>query len=273
MSCSSGAGFADLHSHVLPGIDDGAPDLAESLAMLRAASAAGTTTIAATPHLHADFPFVHVEQLADRCAQLRAAIAGEGIDIRLVSGAETSLIWALEASDEELRLASYGRRGTDLLIETPSQGVAGLDTLLYQLRVKGLRVTLAHPERSPEFQRDPSQLADLVQQGVLLQVNASALLRGSRSAPDARLARRLCVDGLTHALASDGHRAATWRPVDALAAAEHAARAIVGPERARWLTHDAPAAILAGAQLPTPPARTATPLLSKLIRRPGHARV
>jgi protein-tyrosine phosphatase len=128
-------GFVDLHAHVLPGIDDGAPDLESSLAMLRAAAESGTTTIASTP-----------------------------------------LVWALQASDEDLRLASYDQRGTDLLIETPSASVAGLDTLLYQLRVKGLRVTLAHPERNGEFQRDPEPLESLHHQGVLLQINAQSLL-------------------------------------------------------------------------------------------------
>ena len=248
------SGYVDVHSHVLPGIDDGAPDLIEALAMLRAAARSGTTTIAATPHVSSEFPNVRVPELAGRCAKLRDAIAEEGIEMALASGAEVSLVWALEASDEDLRLASYGQRGGDLLIETPSIGVVRLDALLYELRARGLRITLAHPERNPEFQRQPDRLSRLVDQGVLVQVNADTLLGDPRRSATCALGRDLCVHGLVHALASDGHRASSWRPVTRLAQVADAAAALVGADRAAWLTADAPAAIIEGAQLPDAPA-------------------
>ena len=246
-------GYVDLHAHVLPGIDDGPSDAEGALAMVRAATAAGTGTLAATPHLRSDFPGVQVDELKRRCRALRDAAAQEGIEIRIVSGAEVSLVWALEASDDQLALATYDQRGTDLLIETPTFNVAGLESLLYQLRTKGLRVTLAHPERNAEFQRDPSRLIDLTRQGVLLQVNAESLLGDARRSDADRLGRYLCAEGLVHALASDGHRGATWRPVGCLAAAMPAAVALVGPERAHWMTQTSPAAVIAGAELPAPP--------------------
>ena len=83
------------------------------------AAEAGTAVLAATPHLSPDFPAVHVKELAERCEQLREALAAAAITLRLVSGAEVSLVWALEATDEELALATYGQRGTDLLVEAP----------------------------------------------------------------------------------------------------------------------------------------------------------
>ena len=86
--------------------------------MARAAVAAGTKMIAATPHLRADFSAVHVEELAERCERLRGVLARAEIPLHVVSGAEASLLWSLRASDEELTLASYGGRGTDLLVET-----------------------------------------------------------------------------------------------------------------------------------------------------------
>jgi protein-tyrosine phosphatase len=256
------SGLVDLHAHVLPGIDDGPSDIESALEMVRAAAQSGITTIAATPHLRSDFPDVRIGELAGRCQELQGAMARERIDGLLVSGAEASLVWALEASDEELAFASYGQRGTDLLIETPSANVVGLDGLLYRLRAKGFRITLAHPERSGEFQRDPARLAGLAQQGVLLQVNADALLSEPRNSPVARLGQRLCADGLAHALASDAHRASSWRPVTRLAQAESAAATLVGPERARWLTQSAPAAIIQGAELPQAP-----PIVTQRRRR------
>jgi protein-tyrosine phosphatase len=258
-------GYIDLHAHVLPGIDDGPPDLDESLAMLSAAAASGITTIAATPHLRADFPDVHVGELANRCAELRAAIMRAGLEIGLVSGAEVSLVWALEASDDELRLATYDQRGSDLLIETPTVNAVGLGMLLYDLRAKGLRITLAHPERSAEFQRDPARLGELVSQGVLLQVNADSLLDDRRGSSDGKLGRQLCADGLAHALASDGHRSTSWRPVTRLARGAEAATALVGVERAQWMLQAAPAAIIAGSKLPDPPAIVAHRRWGKLF--------
>lgn len=199
---------------------------------------------------------------AARCQALREEISREGIQIRLVSGAEVSLAWALEAREEELMLATYDQRGTDLLIETPSLNVAGIDRLLYELRVKGLRVTLAHPERNPDFQRDPARLVELAQQGVLLQLDADALLDPARRSPAARLAQHLCSEGLAHTLASDGHRAASWRPVTRLAPAARAVAELVGPERARWMAQTVPAAIIEGAELPDPP-----PVVTRRRRR------
>lgn len=245
------AGIVDIHSHLLPGIDDGPDDLDGALALARAAASSGVCTLAATPHLRADFPAVRADELADRCEAMREAIRREGIVLEIVSGAELSLSWALEAKPEELALASYGQRGRDLLIETPTS-VFGLDDLLFELRLKGFRITLAHPERNPDFQQDPTRLERLVEQEVLLQVNADALV-SKRHSPVGALAEGLCLRGFAHILASDGHRASSWRPVTQLAEAVKAASKLVGEARARWMTSTAPAAIVAGTDLPEPP--------------------
>jgi len=245
-------GFVDIHAHVLPGIDDGPKNLNDSLALVRAAAESGIGTLVATPHLRSDFPAVRVGELANRVQTLREEVERESISVRLVGGAEVSLAWAVQANDDELALASYGQRGKDILIETPDGRVPVLAQLLYGPRSRGLRVTLAHPERSPEFQSDRSQLEELVRQGILLQIDASSLL-GRRRSPSQRLAASLCRDGLAHVIASDGHRAASWRPVTALADALGAASAIIGPARALWMVCAAPAAILAGVAIPAPP--------------------
>lgn len=221
--------------------------------MARAAVDAGIEVIAATPHLRRDFPNVHIEELAERSDYVREALKREQIPLGVIGGAEASLAWALEADDDHLALASYGQRGTDLLIETPSGSVIGFEHLLHELLTRGFRLTLAHPERNPEFQRDHAPLGDLVSQGVLLQVNADSLLVASRRSPLRRLAERLCQDGIVHAVASDGHRGESWRPVTRLAEGMAATAALVGTERASWLVEAAPAAIIEGRPLPEPP--------------------
>ncbi len=193
---------------------------------------------------------MHVEELAQRAQEVRDALGRAGVRVTVVSGAEASLVWAVEASDEDLTLATYGQRGTDLLIETPSTGIFGLDRMLYELRARGLRITLGHPERCADFQRNPDALRALVTQGVLLQVNADALVDPGRRSGVRRLAEQLCTEGLAHVVASDGHRATSWRPVTKLAAGLEALTELVGAERARWMAADAPRAIVEGGTCP-----------------------
>lgn len=243
--------LVDIHAHLLPGIDDGPEDLAGSLEMARAAAGAGVRTVVATPHLRDDFPGVRVEEVAERCRSLQEEVGRTGISLQIVPGAEVSLPWALEADNEALRLASCGQRGTDLLVEAPDT-VSLLDRMLGHLASRGYRITLAHPERTTAFQREPERLERLVAQGVLLQVNAVSVLDHRRN-ERGRLALRLCRDGLAHAVASDGHRASSWRPIVDLASAVESLSGALGPGRAHWLASRGPAAIVEGAPMPTPP--------------------
>jgi protein-tyrosine phosphatase len=259
--------YVDIHAHVLPGIDDGPEDLEQALTMVRAAAESGTATIAATPHLRPDFPDVHVHELAGRCQEVREAIERERIPIRLVSGAEVSVVWAVDASDEELALASYGQRGTDLLIETPTMKLVGMDRFLCQLQAKGYRVTLAHPERSLDFQRDDASLRELVAHGVLLEVNAESVHGSEADGRTRRFARRLLTEGLAQVLASDGHRGDSWRPVTMLAEGIEGAGELVGAERARWMATVAPAAIVDGVELPAAPPVIEQPKRHRLFGR------
>src|SRR5436305_12434618 len=138
--------------------------------MARAAVQAGAETIAVTPHLRPDFPLVHVEEIAERCDQLRDELTRAGISLRILAGAETSLLWALDADERALALASYGQLGTDLLIETPTEAPQ-LERLVEAVQDRGFRVTLAHPERSRTLERDRDRMWALREQGVLFQVN------------------------------------------------------------------------------------------------------
>lgn len=240
----------DLHAHVLPGLDDGPRDLESARALLQAAAADGTKVIAATPHLRADHPGVRVEALADARAQLLSRLDGE-LGVEVVIAGEVDVDWAMEATDEQLRLASYGQRGSDMLVETPyGQLPASFEEMLFRLRTCGYRLLLAHPERSPTFQKHPQRLVDLVNGGVLVQLTASSLLQSRRSA-SGRLASLLVRESLAHVLASDAHGAGPGRAPGLSAAVEAARR--LAPARAGWMVGPAPAAILAGKPLPPAP--------------------
>jgi protein-tyrosine phosphatase len=263
----------DLHSHVLPGIDDGAADIEESLALLRVAAYDGTTELAATPHLRPDYPSVHVDDLADAVASVNERVPAD-LDVRVIPAAEVDLLWSLSATDDELRLASFAQHGTDLLVETPYGSLPeNFEELLFRLVERGYRILLAHPERSVAFQRDPARLARLVERGVLIQVTLPSLLSANGRSRSRALAFDLIREGLAHNIASDAHTPGPVRPPRLGAGVAAAAR--VAPARAEWMVTDAPAAILAGEPLPAPPveqprmehAARSRGRLSKLLRR------
>ena len=131
-------GYVDLHAHVLPGIDDGPSDARGALAMLRAATAAGTGTLAATPHLRSDFPGrarrrarAPLPSAPRRSPRSRGSRSGSCAAPRCRSCGRS------RPATTQLALATYDQRGTDLLIETPTFNVGGLESLLYRLRSEG----------------------------------------------------------------------------------------------------------------------------------------
>jgi protein-tyrosine phosphatase len=142
----------DLHCHLLPGIDDGPPDVVGAVELAQAAAGFRTGTIAATPHLRDDHPLVRPAELEARVRPLREHLGQAGLDLTVVCGGEVDLAWALRASDEDLRLGSHGQRGSDLLVETPYPPVASsFEDMVFRLTARGYRVLLAHPERNTSF--------------------------------------------------------------------------------------------------------------------------
>jgi protein-tyrosine phosphatase len=243
----------DVHHHLLPGIDDGPAAIEESVEAATRAVADGVHTIAATPHLREDHPDVRPEELAGRCLALAARLTGAGIDLDVVVGAEVDITWARDASDEDLRLASYGQRGRDLLVETPYGHLPStFEALLFEIQVRGYRLVLAHPERNPTLQADPGRLEELVHRGVLVQLTAGALVGERRSSSSQRLALYLLGRGLAHVIATDGH--GPGRRDASLSDALRAAQARIGEPAASMVT-TAPAAILAGEAVVAPPAQ------------------
>ena len=249
----------DLHAHVLPGIDDGPATITEAVEVMAAAADEGVTVLAATPHVRPDFPAVRPAELAARTAELSEAATTSGPDpaaastapLRLVSGGEVDLVWAQDASDDDLAAASYGGLGRDLLVETPyGELPGGFEDLIFRITARGFRILLAHPERSPSLQSAPQRIRALVEQGVLLQITAAALASPNRHSRSRRVARELVREGVAHVIASDRHGLKFTRTNlrEGVAAATPDAGA-----RAMWMATEAPAAILAGDPLPPPP--------------------
>ncbi|HEX5468676.1 MAG TPA: CpsB/CapC family capsule biosynthesis tyrosine phosphatase [Gaiellaceae bacterium] len=239
----------DLHSHILPGIDDGAQTIDDSRELAMRAAADGIGTIAATPHVRTDYPTTP-EQMEQGVALLRADFAREAIPVEVVEGGEVDLEALGRLDPEEIRRFTLGQTGRYLLVECPYYGwPPGLEQRLFDLVVTGVTPIFAHPERNSVVQASPARLEALVEGGSLVQVTAASL--------DGRIGRRaeqtatkLVRDGLAHILASDAHTP----EIRAVGLAE-AVRAVGNRELARYLTEDAPAAIVAGEDVPPRPAK------------------
>ena len=237
----------DLHSHVLPGVDDGAVSLEESVEMARTAAADGTRWLAATPHVRQDYPTeaATMERLVD---EVQAAVDAAGVAIRVLPGGELA-IDALDALDDRaLRRFGLGGNPRYLLVEFPYVGwPLGLDERLFSLRTKGFVPVVAHPERNRDVQDDPERLDTLVRAGCLVQVTAASL-DGRLGRSSAACGRRLVELGLAHLLASDAHH-----PSVREVGLRRAARAIGDVELARWLTVGVPRAIVEDRPVPPRP--------------------
>ncbi|MDE3025492.1 MAG: protein-tyrosine-phosphatase [Acidobacteriota bacterium] len=237
----------DLHSHVLPGIDDGVRTIEASLELLRAAAGDGIDRIAATPHVREDYPTTPREmelRLADLCGAAREA----AIPVEVLGGAELDLAFAARLDDDDLRRFGLGGNPSLLLLEFPYLGwPLPLADLVFDLQLRGYRVVLAHPERNADVQLDPERLRPLVDNGVVVQLTAASLDGRLGGAPRAA-ARRLLDARLAHLVASDAH-APDVRSVGL----SGAARASGDEALAQWLTEQVPDALLAGRPLPERP--------------------
>ena len=253
----------DLHSHVLPGIDDGARSVEESCELVRLLQADGVTTLAATPHVREDYP-TRPETIEQGVAALRRELADRGLGVELVTGAEVALDEAMTLDRDALVRYSYTGAGAYLLLEFPyTEWPLALDGVVHRLLGLGLTPVLAHPERNHAVQRDPPRLGELVAAGALVQVTSSSLI-GTFGSGSKRCGLALVRSGLAHLCASDAHD-----PVSRDVRLSRAAEAVDDPELGAWLTQGVPAAILAGEPVPERP-QGAPSALARLRSRLGR---
>jgi protein-tyrosine phosphatase len=254
----------DLHSHILPGLDDGPRTMAGSLDLARAAVDTGTTTILATPHIN-DYARIDPPLIAATLEELRAALAEADIPLEVLPGGEIAIWRLVDLDDETLRGLALGG-GPYLLVESPfSPAVGDFEPMVLDLHARGFRVLLAHPERCPAFQREPARLEHLVEAGVLLQITAGSMA-GAFGSTVRRFTTAMLREGVAHVVASDAHDHVQRPPGLKIGfpAVERDLPGIV--HHARWLTEVVPRAVLDGAPLPP---RPPLPRPAGLLRRLG----
>ena len=213
---------ADLHLHVLPGIDDGSPSVAESLDILAAHYAAGLRRIVATPHIRSDF-FPNTEStIHDAWERLREAAGNRWPDLTLTYAAEhfaDDHLMVLLEKDQLLPLF-----GNYVLVETSMRAeLPYFDEIILALLDGGWQPVLAHPERYRPWQQRPGRFAELREMGVIFQINLLSL-GGQYGATEKLLAEQMIRQGWVGAVGTDLHRASQYRYLE---------RAACSPEFAR----------------------------------------
>jgi protein-tyrosine phosphatase len=244
----------DLHHHLLPGLDDGPPDLATSLKMARIAADDGITHVACTPHASSRYRF-DPHRVQALLIELRHAIAEAGIRLILGTGCDFHLSYdnVRDAVENPRRYTING--GEYLLIELPDYALPpNLEETFYSLRLVGMTPILTHPERNPSFQQDTSRLADWVRDGMLTQVTAASVT-GLMGRKAQKLTERLLADRWVHFISTDAHNISN-RPPHIRSAYDHIA-ARYGAAFAQRLCTENPQAVFDNRPLPPqdPPLR------------------
>ena len=237
----------DLHCHILPGVDDGAQDLDDAIAMGRQAELDGIAAICATPHIRWDHA-VRIPELSQRRAQISKALREVRCATKVLQGGELAASALGGLDDSELARVSLGDGGRWILLE-PDPGPLDdrLDQVVLELGERGYRAVIAHPERhiGPDLL---VRLERLVGEGALVQATAAFLTWDATRGGMLELARA----GMIHVLGSDAHSSRAGRPVAIAAALDVLASVDRTAAHLDWIARAAPEAIVAGREL-TPP--------------------
>ena len=231
----------DLHNHILPGIDDGAPGLEVSLAMARLAVADGIRVMACTPHATPGVYHNTREGILAAVAELQAHLDAEGIPLRLTFGADAHISPGL-VEDLLFRRVPTLNDTRYFLLEPPHHVALPnfTEAVLRYLEVRYVPL-ITHPERLTWIPKHYSSLRRLVEAGTWVQVTA-----GSLTGQFGREARywgtRMLDEGLVHVIASDAHSDKRRRP--GLSEARAVAARYLGEAEADLLVSGRPAAVL-----------------------------
>ena len=235
----------DLHCHILPGVDDGAKSLEESLLMARRAVEDGIHTIVATPHTLNGIYINSAREVTPKVASLQETLSKKHIKLQLYVGADVHLC------PHMLELIESGDAGTInnarkyILLEFPSQVVPPkVKDEIFSLKLNGITPIISHLERNPVIQHNIDILYEFIRMGALCQVTAMSIT-GDFGGIAMQCAERLLRHRMVHVIASDAHSSKSRPPVLSQAV-EAAAEILENYDDAERMVTEVPAAILSG---------------------------
>jgi protein-tyrosine phosphatase len=194
----------DLHCHILPNVDDGPQNVAESVEMAKQAVRQGIKTIIATPH-HRNEKYVnHGQTIFNQVEELNRVLKSENLELTILPGQETRIFGEIVEGLESGEILPLNQ-GKYLLVELPSGHVPRYTgQLMFDIQLKGFVPVIVHPERNQEIMENPEVLYQLVKKGALTQVTASSVT-GHFGKTIKKFTHQLLEANLTHFIASDAH--------------------------------------------------------------------
>ncbi|MCB2018555.1 MAG: capsular biosynthesis protein [Hydrogenophaga sp.] len=231
----------DLHSHILPGIDDGAPTEQVALEMAAIALEDGIHTMACTPHIYPGMYMNDGPGIERAKEQFQDTLCQRDMALRLVVGADVHLVPGLLPDLKSGKVPTLN--GSRYLLLEPSHTTPPprLEESVFSLVAAGYTPVITHPERLTWVENHYPVFLRLIEQGAWMQVTAGALtgMFGRRAK---YWGERFLGEGHTHLLASDAHSAGRRRPQ--LRPAREIAERLLGKEEAARLVLERPQAIL-----------------------------
>ncbi|HVD97309.1 MAG TPA: CpsB/CapC family capsule biosynthesis tyrosine phosphatase [Cytophagaceae bacterium] len=196
--------LVDMHSHVLPMLDDGSESFEDSLTLLREFQQMGYKKLIATPHIMGDFFKNTPETILPRLEELKQAAKAAGIDLQLEAAAEYYLDeWFIQRLEKNEKLLTFGNNY--LLFELSYINEPSfVNETIFTLKTQGYRPVLAHPERYLYWHGNTKVLKEIHEKGVVLQVNINSLT-GYYNKGAQRMAEELINLGIVEMLGSDCH--------------------------------------------------------------------
>ena len=196
--------FVDIHSHLIPGIDDGSQSMAESIEILKAFEESGFKKVVTTPHIMGDFYKNTPEIINKGLDDVREELANQSMDIKIDAAAEYYLDeFLMQDLKEEKTLMTFGDKY--LLFELPFMNAPiNLSEAVFLMQSQGYKPVLAHPERYHFFHQQPAKIKELKEKGILLQLNINSLT-GYYSKQARKLSEQLLKEGMIDFLGSDVH--------------------------------------------------------------------
>jgi protein-tyrosine phosphatase len=240
----------DLHNHSLPGLDDGARDWEESLAMARVAVEDGIEGVVCTPHWARGSFENNRKNTLTAVAEFKEKLAAQRIPLEIYPGAEIRLDLDLLALLATKEILTVNDNEQFVLIELlPDILPQNLENLFWDLQMRRIRPIISHPERNPALLRDPARLFHWTEMGILTQVTAASLL-GNFGDTVKRFTITLLEHRMAHIISTDAHGLGMRSP--RLSKGYEEAARIVGQENASQMVREIPRQIIAGEAVSIP---------------------
>ncbi|AOY75599.1 tyrosine-protein phosphatase [Clostridium formicaceticum] len=196
--------MVDLHSHILPEIDDGAKNLEEALKMAEIAVKEGITQMVATPHYIPEVFTTDAKTLLMKIEEINAFLKEKGLALEILSGNEAYLSLDLPQRLKNQEILSINK-GPYVLLELPMADIPNYtEDVLYEMRLLGYKPIIAHPERYGKIIENPNLLKEWIEQGNYAQINTMSIT-GALGKEIQETAKILLKHGMIHCIGTDAH--------------------------------------------------------------------